>query len=105
MESGSTGSADVDVDELITKAYGTTVLNSGGVIDSDAWYKWWQAVVHLQGKVYALPGGNIGCKYVDLLSEEVLDLSVGNYPANRLIVFSALMLLRDRMVRKAVDIK
>ena len=62
-------------------------------------------MITLQGKVYALPGGAIGRKYVDLLSEEVLHLSQGNYSSDRPIVFSALMLQRDRMVKKVDDIR
>ena len=93
------------VDGLMRDAYGATLIHSSGVEPAEAWYQRWNAVVHLQGKVYDLPGGAVGRKYVDLLSEEISHLSVGNFPADRVIVFSALMLQRDRMVKKTADIR
>ena len=40
-----------------------------------------------------------------MLSEEISHLSVGNFPVDRVILFSALMLQRDRMVKKSADIR
>ena len=91
------------VDGLMRDAYDATLIHSSGVDSTDAWYQRWNIIAHLQGKVYDLPGGAVGRKYVDLLSEEISHLSVGNFPADRVIVFSVLMLQRDRMLKKSVD--
>ena len=42
---------------------------------------------------------------MDLLTEEVQHLAVGNYPSERVPVVSSVMLQRDRMVHKGVDIR
>ena len=52
-----------------------------------------------------MPGGPVGRRYVDLLTEEVQNLAVGNFPSERVLIFSSVMLQRDRMVRKGADIR
>ena len=47
----------------------------------------------------------MGCKYVDQLSVEMSHLAAGNFPSDRLMVFSAVILQRNRMVRKGSDIR
>ena len=71
----------------------------------DVWYQHWTKVAYLQGKLYDFPGGAIGRQYVDSLTEEVSQVAAGNYSADCLFVFSSLMLQRDRMIRKAADIR
>ena len=94
-----------DVDELMIRAFGEPLVHSSGEDVANAWFQRWKTVVGLQGKQYNLPGGAVGCQYVDLLSEEVAYLSSGNFSSDRLIVFSASMLQRDRMISKTVDIR
>ena len=47
--------------------------------------KRWTVSVNLQGKLYLVPGGNIGRKYVDLLTKEVRRLNQNEcvQPINR----------------------
>ena len=59
----------------------------------------------LSGKLYSIPGGAVGRRYVDHLTLEMSHFSVGNYPSKRLIVFSTLMLQIDCMVRKGFDVR
>ena len=61
--------------------------------------------LHLKGRLYTIPGGSVGRKYVDQLCLEVSHLVAGNYPSERLIVFSSVLLQRDRFVRKGIDIR
>ena len=56
------------VDGLKRDAYGVTLIHSSEVDSVDAWYQRWNTIVHLQGKVYDLPGDAVGRKYVDFLS-------------------------------------
>ena len=69
------------------------------------WVRRWSAIDHLGGSLYFVPGGFIGCKNVDQLSAEVSHLAAGNFPLDILMVFSAIILQRDRMVRKGSDIR
>ena len=42
---------------------------------------------------------------MDTVTKEVLYLSTGNFPAERLIVFCAVTLQRDRLIEKVKDIR
>ena len=81
----------VDCDSLMRKAYGATLIQSGSCSNTD-WHRRWRSVVHHSGNLYVLPGGPVGRRYVDLLTEEVQHLAVGNFPSERVLVFSSVML-------------
>ena len=94
----------VDCDSLMRKAYGATLIQSGSCSHSH-WHRRWKSVVHHSGNHYVLPGGPTGRRYVDLLTEEVQHLAVRNFPSERVLVFSSVMLQRNRMVHKGADIR
>ena len=94
----------VDCDSLHRKAYGETLIQSGSCSNTD-WHRRWRSVVHHSGNLYVLPGGPVSRRYVDLLTEEVQHLAVGNFPSEHVLIFSSVMLQRDRMVRKNADIQ
>ena len=62
-------------------------------------------MIQFQHIRYDLPGGAVSRRYVDILSEEVSQVTAGNYSSDRLIVFSTCILQKDRMIRKGVDIR
>ena len=95
----------IDVDKLMKIAYGEPLRGCGSFDRSDVWYKRWKTLVFLQSKHYEIPGGAIGRRYVDLLSEEVSQVGAGNYSSDRVIAFSALMLQRDRMIKRSCDVR
>jgi hypothetical protein len=103
------GEPPIDVNQLMLRAFGEPLVQpehpSVDDDDVDIWYKRWWTVVHLKGLLYTIPGGAIGRKFTDTLSEEVLHLAAGNYPSDRLIVFSSVILQRDKMVKKGCDIR
>ena len=69
-------------DSLMLKAFGATLCPKIVPDDSlDDWVKRWQVISHLKGRLYHVPGGSIGHKYVDLLTVETSHLAVGNYPS------------------------
>ena len=67
---------------------------------ANPWIDRWKEIVQLQGKQFNLPGGALGRRYVDTVTKEVLYLSTGNFPAERLIVFCAVTLQRDRLIKR-----
>lgn len=69
------------------------------------WYNRWLAIIKLSGKHYCLPGGSVGRKYVDQLAQELAHFSVDNFLSERFLVFSSVLLQRDRTVRKGFDIR
>ena len=94
-----------DVDKVMIRAFGKLLVHSNGEDATKAWFQCWKTVVCLQCKQYNLPGGDVAHQCVDLLSEGVSHLSTGNYSSDHLIVFSAAILQRDRMIRKTVNIR
>ena len=93
----------VDPDTLMMKAYGDKF--SRDKARDDVWFGYWNFVSRLKGKQYSLPGGAVGRKYVDLLSDEIGQVAAGNYTSDHVIVFSALILQRDKMITKSVDVR
>ena len=81
---------------LMQRTYGESFIHSSihssGEDVTDIWFQHRKKVVKLQSRLYVLPGGAVDRHYVDLLSEELSHLAVGNYPADLFIIFSALML-------------
>ena len=71
---------------------------------ADIWVRRWTTIAYLKGKLYRVPGGSVGCKYVEQLSLEVSYLTAGNFPSGRLVVFSAVVLQHNSLVRKGSDI-
>ncbi len=65
------------VDQLMMKAYGEKLIKSGGHDLLDFWFGLWRKVVSFNGVHYDIPGGPIGRRYVDMLSDEVQQLSAG----------------------------
>ena len=74
---------EVDVERLMTKAYGEGLVQSGGHNFGEFWFESWRKVVNLNGMHYDIPGGSIGRRYVDMLKGEVDQLGAGNYNADR----------------------
>jgi len=91
-------------DKLMRKAYGVTLIQSGSCSNTP-WYQRWKSIVYHSGNHYVLPGGPTGRRFVDLLTEEIQHLAVGNFPSERVLVFSSVMLQRDRMVCKGAYIR
>ena len=97
---------DDDIDSYMMRAFGdtlccTTVPETAG----NEWTRRWSAITRLKGRLYHVPGGAVGRRYVDLLSVEVAHLATGNFPSERLMVFSAVILQRNRMIRNGNDIR
>ena len=86
------------------RAFGAPLVNGDGGPDSDIRKLWWKTV-ELRGKQYELPNGNFGKRFVNILAEEIERCTAGRQPSEREFVFTALILQRDRMVRKAKDIR
>ena len=75
------------------------------VTDSSDWAKRWNTAIHFSGSHYSLPRGPVGHRYVTLLTEEIQHLTQKLYSSERLIVFSSVILQRNKMVKKTRDIK
>lgn len=86
------------------KAYGRPLVFDNNNLEICPWVSRWEIITQHEARHYLLPGGSVGRKYVDRLTEEVLHLVAVNFPSERLIVFSSLMLQRDRNV-KVCDIR
>ena len=99
-------SESFDIDRYMMRAFGDTLCcTTVPEATSNEWTRRWSAIAHLKGRLYHIPGGSIGRRYVDLLSTEISHLAAGNFPSERVMVFSAVVLQRNRMVNKGADIR
>ena len=87
----------VNVDDLMRRAYVTTLIISGGSGPDSPWFQQWEKVVQHSGN-HILPGGPAGRRYVDLLTDKIQHLGVGNYPSERVLVFSSVILQWNRII-------
>ena len=94
-----------EIDDLMKKAYGRPLSAPNGNSELCPWFGRWETISQHRGPHYSLPGGSVGRKYVDALTDEVSHLASGNYPSERLIVFSSVILQCDRTVKKGCDIR
>ena len=58
-------------DAKLTQAFGASILWSDGGSFVDPWGTWWIHACRMPGRQYDLPGGAVGCEFVDLLTTEV----------------------------------
>ena len=104
-QSVSSDDTSIEIDMFMCKAYGAPLLSSAGPPNSSPLYHLWITVVHHGGRHYSLPSGSVGRKHTDLLNQELQYFVSGSYCAEWVIVFSSLMLQRDRLVHKCCDIR
>ena len=97
--------SDLSIHDRMNRAYGATLINSDGGSRDTPWCIRWARIIQLSGSHYTLPGGSVGWKYVDLLTDEVNHLAVGNYPSERVLVCGSVILQRDKLVKKGADIR
>ena len=95
--------SETNTENIMMEAFGGC-LNKSEQLPETVWGKRWIESVNLHGKLYIVPGGNVGRKYVDLLTKEVSRV-IQNECSERLLVFSRLILQRDPMVKKTRDVK
>ena len=104
MSATDTLNTDVCFDNLMYKAYGANLINSADGDGDSVWCAHWGRLVQHSGNHYILHGGSTGRRFVDAITEKVSHLAVGNYPSERVLAFSSVVLQRDRMVRKGADV-
>ena len=77
------------------RAYGESIVRAKELDSIDnAWYERWLSIVRLSGRLYSLPGGAVGHRYVVQLPKEFSNISIGKYSSERVIVFSSVILQR-----------
>ena len=92
------------LNEKFDVAFGAPLLNHDGGPDDDDRRLWWQ-MVGLRGKQYALPGRRVGVRFVNILAAEIESCTAARQSSEREFLFTSLVLQRDKMVKKARDIR
>ena len=98
------GVNDTFLCEKFERAFGAPLLNHDGGSDCEVRSLWWK-VVTLRGRQYSLPDGGIGTSFVNMLSEEIERCTDGRQRSEREFIFTALVLQRNKMVRKGRDVR
>ena len=89
---------------LMLEAYGAPLCYSSTPAHSTEWTSRWHSVTQLSGRHYDLPRGACGRKYVGQLNDEIRFLTNGTFPSERVLFFSAVILQRDKMVKRRCDV-
>ncbi|KAF6198854.1 hypothetical protein GE061_006877 [Apolygus lucorum] len=92
------------VKDKLQELYQASYLNSPG-LPGGLWYERWRIISQLRGRQYDLPGGSIGDRFVEALANEILSLAQGEHTSERAMVFAAVLLQRNRMIKHAKDIR
>ena len=86
-------------------AFGATLTNSQGELQTGRVEKIWERAAKLRGRVYRLPGGCIGREFTSLLAQEYELLASGIQKSERASMFGKLMLQKDKNIKKSPDIR
>ncbi|CAH0407375.1 unnamed protein product [Chilo suppressalis] len=84
-------------------AFGSPFFNAVGP-KSGIWQQRWDNVCNLHGKMNDLPSGTASRKFVHTLADEIEHLTKSTYPSERVLTFAAVILQRDKNVRKTKDV-
>lgn len=93
-----------EVDTMIQLAYGSSLVLPEHQEDESDWISQWNTVTQFTGSHYNLPRGSCGRRFITTLIEEIQLLVNGSFPSKRLIIFSSVILQRERSVSKTRDI-
>ena len=100
------GRSVFDIDSQLEEVYGDRMLNGPGRrVRTDCWFQWWERAVRLPFRRYDLPGGNIGRRFVDILTKEVELLASLKECSERLVVFQFVILQKEVLVTKTADVR
>ena len=92
-------------EDIMMEAFGASLDKSTG-LDHSTWTERWVKSVRLPKILYSLPNGNIGRKYVDILTHELKLLSTtADSTSERVLVMSRVLLQRDPMIKASKDIR
>ena len=92
-----------EIYNLMMIAYSKPLSKLDAMNGQCMWHSTLEKNVQLGGKLYVSPGRrSVGHIYVHILTVEIHQLATGNHSAERVLGFSATMLLRDKMVKGGV---
>ena len=88
------------VDQKMVKAYGVTLTNSEGSVRTDSIDLIWERSSILTSKLYQLPGGTVGKRFVFILAKEIDLLASSGQKSEKSSMLGRLMLQKDPKVKK-----
>ncbi|CAB0015791.1 unnamed protein product [Nesidiocoris tenuis] len=88
------------------RGFGAPLLNADAEQPTNsAWYDRWKKAMRLQGRQYALPQGSVGRHFVRILANEIQAVANDHNSSERIFVFCATVLQRDKGVSGGTDIR
>ena len=93
------------VEVKMMEAFGATLENSEGSPRTGRIEKIWERAALLRGRVYRLPGGNVGREFTSLIETEFDSLAKGTQTSERASMVGKLILQKDKKVKKYSNIK
>jgi hypothetical protein len=93
------------VDKKMIEAFGHTLSGPDSGVPSGRLENIWYRAVKLSSKLYRLPGGSVGRKFVGILANEIDLLASAINKSERCSMFGRLILQKENKVRKSADIR
>ena len=94
-----------DINAELEAVYNDKIRNDPGTERLDVWFSRWEKAVRFLPRRYDLPGGAVGRRFVDLLSQEVKLVVDQKEHSERMVVFQMLMLQKEPLIKKSADIR
>ncbi len=88
-------------EEKMIEGFGRPLVGSDGGDMNDMWCSRWRRVVRCQCRQYDVPRGSVGRDFIGVVTEEIAGLTRCESKSERLIVFMAVILQRDSLVKKS----
>ncbi|CAA9994685.1 unnamed protein product, partial [Nesidiocoris tenuis] len=96
--------APISIQNYFIQAFGAPMLNSIGQ-EGSTWHNRWKKAMTLQGRQYDLPQGAVGRRFVTLLTEEIQGVVTGMHMSEKIFVFCATVLQREKHVNSGNDVR
>lgn len=93
------------IQERFVRGFGAPLLNCEGGGNNSEWEERWRRTMTLQGKQYSLPDGAVGRRFVSQLANEIQGVANGSANSERIFIFCAALLQRDRPVKTGPDVR
>jgi len=93
------------VDKKMVEAFGHTLSGPDVDIPSGRLENIWYRAAKLSSKLYRLPGGSIGRKFVGIFANEIDLLASAINKSERCSMFGRLILQKENKVKKSADIR
>uniref|UniRef100_A0A1X7SXG4 Reverse transcriptase domain-containing protein n=1 Tax=Amphimedon queenslandica TaxID=400682 RepID=A0A1X7SXG4_AMPQE len=95
---------NLEIESILSSAYGSSLHDHSDPPCHPEWHARWKTITQLSASHYFLPKGQCGRRYIGILCDEIDSLLRWSSTSERVLVFSSVILQRDKQVTKRRDV-